>query len=206
MNSSRLVTLENTLRELPIIKKELARLTRELSPSLSYHSVAHTDDVIHEVLLFGYNDELSEKELRLLAISATFHDSGFLVKSFANEAIGADFAAMAMEAAGAYSKSDISLVTQMILDTEIHFGPTGPEFKTSSLLSGYLLDADLSNFGREDFFEKSKLIAQETNQSVEELKPSLIKFLNNHHWHTIAAQSLRQEQKEKNLAILEGGG
>lgn len=203
MKSSRLQSLESSLKELPIIKKELTILGRDLSPSLTYHSKAHTEDVIHEVLLFGIQDELSDKELHLLTIAACFHDSGFLVKPLENEAIGADFAAEAMDAEGVYTEDEITLVAQMILDTEIQWGLNGPEFMSSGLLSGYLLDADLSNFGRLDFFDKSILIAQETNQSVEELKPSLVKFLNNHHWHTLAAQSLRQEQKEKNLKQLE---
>jgi len=179
MNISRLDSLERSQKELPIVKKELARLAKGLSSSLTYHSVSHTEDVIHEVLLFGLKDGIEERELHLLVIAACFHDSGFLVKPMANEPIGAEFAAMAMETGSEYSTDEISLVSQMILDTEIIFGPGGPEFKSSGLLSGYLLDADLSNFGREDFFEKSKLFAEETNQSVDELKPSMIDFSKN---------------------------
>ena len=205
MSVSQLTSLEITLKKLPIIKKELEKLRRDLSPSLTYHSVLHSEDVLHECLLFGLHDNLPERELHLLAVAATFHDSGFLVKPQANEKLGADFAAMAMEDSKQYSNEEIKLVSQMICDTEIIMGESGPVFKSSTRLSGYLLDADLSNFGRKDFFDKAVLFAQETKQTVEDLRPSLIIFLKNHKWHTKAAAALRQEQKAANLAILSQG-
>lgn len=202
MDNDRLAQLEKTLRELPIIKKELAKLRNQLPSTLSYHSIQHTEDVLREALLFGIHDNLKDRDLELLAIAATFHDSGFLVKHFANEVYGADFAAVAMELSGSYEPEEAALVSRMILDTEIKQGPNGPDFLASTYLSGYLLDADVSNFGREDFFAKAQLIANETNQTIASMKPSLILLLQKHKWHTAAARMLREEQKARNLTLL----
>lgn len=202
MSDSNLDSLEKELRDLPIIAKELLRLRKGLPNNLKYHSHLHIEDVIHESLLFGLYDKLKERDLRLLAIAATFHDSGFLVKPHANEGIGADFAAIAMEESCEYSKEEILLVSQMIKDTEISWEASGPKFYTNTYLSGYLLDADLSNLGREDFFDKSKLIVLETNQSTTDLRETLINLMKHHKWHTKAAYRLREEQKKKNLECL----
>jgi hypothetical protein len=73
---------------------------------------------------------------------------------------------------------------------------------------GYMLDADVSNFGREDFFACMEKIAKETgvdlaNQtSRAKMYAFVINLLENHSWHTEGARTLRDDQKQKNLSFL----
>jgi uncharacterized protein len=190
-------------KEMPIVKRALNKLKTGLSEDLVYHSLLHTEDVISEVIFFATEDQLSEKDIELLVIAAVYHDYGFLVRYSENEIYGSDFAALAMEQSGAYSIEEIELVSKMILDTTIILTENGSKSVASTRLSGYLLDADLSNFGRDDFFEKLDLIAKEKNINSHVLCNSILKLLLNHEWNTAAAQMHRSEKKLYNLRKLE---
>ena len=191
------------LKKLPIVVSILERLRAELSPALTYHNVDHTLDVLEEVVLYASEANLDQASVELLVIAAAYHDAGFLFQANENESKGAELAAKAMRLDPKYSENQIELVQQMIVDTTMRVTPNGLVQIPSSELSGYLLDADLSNLGRTDFFEKGKLVLQELrlNSEKEFLKNSL-KMLMAHKWHTPTAHRLRQSQKEKNLIAL----
>lgn len=195
---------EKALRAHPLVGTALMRLRRELPSDLFYHSAAHTDDVLHEVLLFGQQDCLSSRELELLAIAAAYHDLGFVDKRTENEALGAELAVRAMEAAGGYLASEIQAVRVSILDTKVQMLPEGPRQVATSKLSSYLLDADVSNLGRDDFFDKADLVRQELGiaDRTQFLKGLKI-FLAAHRWYSPAAHALRAAGKERNRAALE---
>jgi predicted metal-dependent HD superfamily phosphohydrolase len=196
--------LENTLRAHPVVQVALARLQRELSPDLRYHTAAHTDDVLHEALLFGQHDCLSIRETELLAIAAAYHDLGFIDRRTENEGLGAELAVQAMERAGGYTPTEVHAVRVAILDTKVQMLPQGPRQISTSRLSNYLLDADVSNLGRDDFFEKADLVRQELGipDRTQFLK-GLKVFLAAHEWYSPAAHALRSAGKERNRAALE---
>lgn len=79
-------------------------------------------------------------------------------------------------------------------------------------LAQLLADADVSNFGREDYSEKSERVfeelvgmgkAQDTPEARVGFKKFGVNMLKTHKWNTEAARRLRDEQKAKNLAKLE---
>jgi len=190
------------LKALPIIKNGLAQLQKELPSHLVYHAYAHTEDVLAEAIRFAVVDCRSDRDLELLAIAATYHDAGFIQSPAANEPIGAQMALQAMKAHGGYSSEETTLVEQMILDTTLKDTLTGPRQVPSTDLSRYLLDADLSNFGREDFFDKGELQRQELGYDQEVFRRKSFELLNAHRWLTNAARSLRQTKKEENILLL----
>ena len=88
------------------------------------------------------------KERELLVVAAIHHDAGRHKKAL-NEPIGAELAAKAMSTAGGYTKREINTVKHMILDTTLLMDDCAQISNTD--LSPYLLDADLSNLGRQCF-------------------------------------------------------
>lgn len=183
-----------------IIDQIIAVLTRDLPSHLTYHAVAHTHDVISEVLLLGKLDKLNERELHLLHVAAAFHDAGHLNGPNEHETDGALMAQEAMRTEGGYSDQEISLVTQMILDTRLvnEGGKLIQQPKTD--LSAYLLDADLANLGRDDFRDKMVLAKAELlDKSAEQYYLDLLNIMQSKIWYSKAGKSLRSEKHRENM-------
>lgn len=187
----------------PLIAPVLRRLERELPDSLCYHNHAHTLSVLDDVILFALHDKRETRELELLSIGAAFHDAGFLKNRVDNEPIGALMAARVMEESGEYTPSEVQLVKEMIEDTKLFFVPSGAVRTVSSELSKYLLDADLSNLGREDFFEKNDCLLMETGLDPKLFHQHSLKLLKQHRWLTEAGTAFREAQRKRNLQIFE---
>ena len=190
------------LREHALIKGALTRLRGELPTDLLYHAYEHTEDVLSEAVRFALMDGLSERQIEILGIAAAYHDIGFVKSRSRNEPIGADEARAAMTSSGGYSEEDIALVCQMILDTALVDTPIGPRQVPSTDLSRYLLDADLSNLGRDDFFHKGELQRRELGQDLDAFRQNSLALLTAHSWLTDAARTLRQAKQDANLATL----
>lgn len=190
------------LEQIPIVTEILERLSVGLPSELTFHSYLHIQDVLREAVIFAVHDYRSERELELLAIAAAYHDSGFLEDQEDHEAIGAQMAEEAMRRSGEYAEDEISLVRTMILDTRLITTPTGLKQKARTRLSEYLLDADLSNFGRGDFFERLDAHYLEVGAEREEELETTLDLMTNHDWCTSAARALRQKKKEENIAEL----
>ena len=193
---------QGELRKHPVVQEALELLARELPGSLVYHSLSHTQDVLDEALRFGVTDTLSPRELELLAIAAACHDVGFVSTPLSNETVGAAFARERMEQHGGYTESEVALVERMILDTALVTNDEVPHQVASTRLSRYLLDGDLGNLGREDFFEKGELLRRELGVEVDTFWRDSLAFLTAHRWHTAAARTLRQERKDRNVQDL----
>ena len=187
--------------ESAVISPIIANLEKDLPDTLFYHTIVHTKDVLCESLKFGILGGLSDRQLELLAIAAAYHDSGYLVRMEDNEIIGAESAENAMREAGTYSDAEIKLVSDMIIDTKLN--DLGSLFvrTISSELAEYLLDADLSNLGREDFFKKGELLKKELNLSPEVFHTLTLKLIENHEWQTTAAEKLRGKQAIRNFEL-----
>lgn len=190
------------MRALPVVKTTLAVLKEQLPKELHYHGAPHTDDVLAEAMRFALLDKVSPRELELLAIAAACHDVGFVKSPVMNEPVGAAYARGEMTRVGGYSEEEISLVERMILDTALVETGAGPKQIPSTNLSRYLLDADLSNFGRDDFFDKGELQRKELGVDQDIFRRSSLSLLNAHRWLTNPARSLRQKKKEQNLGLL----
>jgi hypothetical protein len=158
--------------------------------------------VFDEAILFALTDNLPARDIELLAIAAACHDMGFVQSMVANEPIGAAFARQQMEKVGGYTTEEIAIVERMILDTTLVRSPEGFKQLPTTPLSRYLLDADLSNLGRDDFFEKGQLLRMELGLEPEPFNKAAYALVGNHAWHTPAAYALRQKKKEENVAAL----
>ena len=213
------IKIAKLIAKKPIIAKALEKLkTSALIKELDYHNFGHTDDVFHEAIFLvmanrqlGVND-LSEREIELLAIAAVYHDMGFAEQYEGNEKKGAEAAREAMAKIRGYTEEEIKTVEQAILDTTLRVGPGGAEgwFPTAgNKISAYLLDADVANFGREDFLDNMRDVFAELIRKIGWERINLKDFygrtqerLNAHKWHTQAAKRLWEEGKQKNLRIL----
>ncbi len=189
------------LLALPLVDQILRELAESLPSDLTYHSAAHTIDVLQETVRFAVHDGLSSRECELLAVAAAYHDAGFLVQPVDNELIGADRASEAMRKAGGFTEEEIAQVRSMILDTKLDVTGEGVQHPSSSL-AGYLLDADLGNLGRNDFWEKSELYRKELGAPAENFFGTAEQLLERHSYHTPAARELRNDQKLLNLIKL----
>jgi uncharacterized protein len=198
-------TLEQTYSHhlaLPIIARALDLLDRDLAVTLVFHSTLHTCDVIRETMRFALYDGLEEHELLLLAIAAAYHDTGFTQEHSHHEEIGAVLAREAMQSFETYSKEDMNCVETMIRDTRITQTDAGPLRSPNHALSGYLLDADLSNIGRDDFFEHLELFFCESSTPRLMLLKQMEKLLSNHQWFTAGGRYYREEGRKTNLKKL----
>jgi uncharacterized protein len=186
----------------PAIKEALDLLHAKLPPTLLYHSYSHTEDVLSEVVQLALVDNLSEREIELLGVAAAWHDIGFIWSNTNNEPLAAEAARNFLDGAKLFAAEEIDLVAQMILDTALV--PDGGSFKqvANSTLSRYLLDADLANFGRGDFFDKSELQRRELGEEVTSFRRKTLALIRNHRWLTPAAVSLWQAQKDANVSRL----
>lgn len=187
-----------------LIRGVFERLASEIPNELVYHNLAHTEDVLEETLLFALNDDLTEKEIELLAIGAAFHDAGFIVQADQHEKIGAELAVQAMRQYPQFSESDRHSVEVMIEDTVLTKYGISVEHCPTTKLSGYLIDADTSNLGRDDFFDKAELVRKEYDiDDKRKFYTNLLNLLRSHRWHTPAAHKMRMDKKEENQKKLE---
>lgn len=190
------------LKKHPAIKEALDLLRAKLPPSLLYHAYSHTEDVLCEVVQLAVTDNLPEREIELLGVAAAWHDLGFIWSNTNNEPLAAQACRSFLNGAKLFTVEEIDLIAQMILDTALV--PDGESFKQvpNSHLSRYLLDADLANFGRDDFFDKSELQRRELGEDVASFRKKTLALIQNHKWLTPAAVSMWQAKRDANVAKL----
>ena len=184
----------------PMVTGIVDRLRRELDASLSYHRPAHTEDVVQQALTLAKLDALDAHSMLLIAVAAAFHDAGFLVTRSGHESISADMATSAMAGDKRFSQTDIGLVADMIMDTQVY--QTGAVHRSNTPLSAWLLDADLANFGRDDFFEQFHLVALENKIEPECLISATIDLMDRHTWQSPAGSACFESKKRKNREAL----
>ena len=211
----RVQALTESLRQLPAVAHAFTMLEQQLPEGIWYHDVAHSTEVFEDVVKLAVVDSRSEKEIELLAIAAAFHDTGFIDTPVKNEPIGAEYAAKAMKAYG-YSDAEIATVGEAIMATQMQPVPEKQtlEQRKTNELSRYLLDADLSNFGKAIFPYKTVSVYNEifggNAHSIQDMaNPEGVKYLEgtsrllaHHEWQTEAAKSLYAATKADNTAII----
>lgn len=185
----------------PLVTETVDTLVSNLDPTLYYHSPAHTKDVLRQTLELAEADALDNRDVLLLAIAAAFHDAGFLKQRPKNEPIGAKMAVEAMAKSGRFSQGECDLVEQMILDTQLVM--EGPAQIANCRLSPWLLDADLANLGRDDFWDQTTLLAKELNIDLQHMLPMTQALMQRHDWQSPAGQRLFGEKKVANFVALE---
>jgi len=179
----------------------LARLERELSPALYYHSVTHTrDDVAVAVERLAAQEGVADEALLLLRTAAYFHDIGFVEQREQHELIGARMASEVLPHFG-YRPDQIALIHGMIMATRL---PQMPH----TLLERILADADLDVCGRDDFLMlngclRAELAASGSATGDREWYSGQLSFLQTHRYWTAAARGTRNQVKRANIVALE---
>ncbi len=178
----------------------LAKLKRDLSPTLYYHGLHHTLDVVDAVSKLAQAEDVTDTEsLTLLRTAALYHDCGFITTYQGHEAEGCRYARETLPQFG-YLSEQIEQICGMIMATKI---PQNPQ----NLFEEILCDADLDYLGRADFdpiasslFEELK----ERNFIRDEAAWNRIQvsFLESHHYWTKTATALRQSNKQERLNSL----
>jgi predicted metal-dependent HD superfamily phosphohydrolase len=177
----------------------IGRMRKELSPSLTYHTVEHTLDMYQAALrLMKMEHFEDEHEGLLIETAAIYHDAGMLISYNDHETQSVLIAGEKLPAFG-YSRTDIDEIAGLILVTRLPQMPV-------TLPEKILCDADLDSLGRNDFFIQSFELQLEWKlngilvTTLEEWLRSEVRFFTNHEYFTESGKALRQDQKRKNLA------
>jgi uncharacterized protein len=177
----------------------LQRLTEGLSPTLYYHSVNHTLDVVQASIMLASKEQIAEEDTAMLVTASLYHDSGFLFQGLGHEAISCTIARESLPRFG-YDENSVEKICGMIMATKV---PQKPHTKLEQILC----DADLDYLGRDDFFEIAEKLYQEmiaagTIENEDAWNKLQIDFLQKHHYFTPTAIQLRSRKKAENLNIL----
>ena len=108
-------------------------------------------------------------------------------------------ASSAMSNSGRFTIEEQHLVAQMILDTK--FMRDGPAQISQTRLSPWLLDADLSNIGSENFWESTRLLALELNLNFNEMLPITHDLMTRHAWLSPAGKRVYKAGNAKFIVI-----
>jgi uncharacterized protein len=179
----------------------LLRLKQELPATLFYHSLQHTrDDVAPAALHIARRMDVNGDDLLLVRTAALFHDIGYLVQREQHEAIGVDMCQRVLPGFG-YSSGQIGKIAGMIMATRL---PQSPR----DTLEAIVADADLDSLGRTDFLRTSlnlrrELAEQGIVRTDEEWFAGQREFLRGHTYFTRAARVLRDDGKQRNIALLD---
>ncbi|MGG7665037.1 HD domain-containing protein [Dyadobacter sp. BHUBP1] len=181
----------------------LERLEKELDPTLFYHGIHHTLDVVQAsaeiAALEGITDEES---LTLLRTAAFYHDSGFMDTYQGHEEAGCALAREVLPGFG-YTEGQIGAICGMIMATKI---PQSPK----NMLERIICDADLDYLGRDDFegiaatlFEELKV--RDMVEDIPAWDAVQVRFLEAHCYWTPSEQKRRDATKEQHLQQLKNG-
>jgi len=180
-------------------KKSWDLLQSELPVELHYHSIRHTRSALKNCEEYIRYFNIDSYQSKLLRIGILLHDIGFTVSLDDHELEGAKIANELMTEFD-FAKSDIKLVTQLILATKL------PQ-KPKNLLERIICDVDLDYLGRKDFYQISDLLYKELLERSDffdktQWNKIQIEFLEKHTYHTEFARKRRQGLKEQRIAEL----
>lgn len=178
----------------------LQKLRDDLDPRLTYHSVAHTEDVLRQAERIAISERITDCRLLLLVkVAALFHDTGFLRTYTGHEAKSCEIMKQHLDRQ-LFTDGEIELLENMIMAARIPQSPyTLPE--------KIMCDADLDYLGREDFDFMSNRLKQELFsyriiKTVEEWDELQIRFLESHLYFTHTSNKERFHVKMQHLQKL----
>ena len=175
------------------------QLRQHLSPTLYYHGLHHTLDVVAQAEVLADAEGVTNPEQRaLLRTAALYHDAGFLSTYKDHEEAGCALVRQVLPGFG-YSAAQVETVCQLILTTKV------PQSPGLNPLAQLLCDADLDYLGRPDFWPISRTLFRELH--ARQLVPDEHawnqiqgKFLGQHRYWTRTAHTRREAAKQERLA------
>lgn len=179
-----------------IYQQVISRLTAELSPHLTYHSVAHTKYVLKKAIYIAEKENLPQIELELLKIAALYHDVGFIFGPENHEEKGCEIMRNDLFNYG-FSETQIEEIAEMIRATKIPQQPTSHAAKI-------LADADLEYLSTTLFEEVGEYLFQELRHFIPEFTRKKwndiqVNFIGNHKYHTAFCKRYKEFRKINNL-------
>jgi len=183
------------------LKSGMLKLLRtDLDPRLTYHSPAHTEDVLQQVERIAAAENITDKRLlHLMRIAALFHDTGFLRAYEGHEEISCTIMRERL-GNGKLDESELKMIDRMIMATRLPQSPaTLPEMT--------ICDADLDYLGRDDFESISNALKTEflfygVIKDEEEWDRLQISFFNSHQYFTKTSIRDRCPVKLQHLELL----
>lgn len=175
----------------------LEELRKYLPDEMTYHSIHHTQEVVHCANEIAQKQNLTEDELEILNVAAWFHDVGYIKSSEEHEKWGAK---MAREFLGSieYPGDKIEQVEGCILATQM---PQNPKNNIEQIIC----DADLMHLADKDYFQKADLLHKEIEKTKlctipeKEWMQMNQEFLNSHCFFTEYAQKTYEAAVKENL-------
>ncbi|MDX5347023.1 MAG: DUF5706 domain-containing protein [Hymenobacteraceae bacterium] len=126
---------------------------QKLSKKLVYHNYKHTFETVNEARELGKEIKLSDNDMEALLLAAWFHDTGYVELYQGHEQESAKMARQFLQE-HQYPEDRIAVVESCILATK-HGSAT------SNTLQELLVDADMSNIGKDTFFSTAELLRVE---------------------------------------------
>ena len=183
------------------LKSRILRLLRSgLDPRLTYHSQAHTEDVLHQVERIAAAEKITDNRLLLLMrIAALFHDTGFLRTYKGHEKESCVIMLTTIDN-NAFDETEIDIIKGMIMATKI---PQMPQ----SLPEMIICDADLDYLGRNDFEAisnalKKEFLAYGVIKNEPEWDRLQVSFFDSHKYFTPSSIRDRCPVKMQHLELL----
>lgn len=175
-------------------------LQNDKCKNLPFHNYTHTQEVIDNVFLISDALGIQPDEVKLIAIAACFHDTGFSVTYEGHEEVSKNLAATYL-AKTKCTRSEIERVCSYIEATAM---PQTPH----DIHARILCDADLFHLGTPDFLFKNLLLRKEwelfcdTAMTDGEWQLLNIKFLEEHRFKTTYGKEVLEKGKQENLIKL----
>ncbi len=183
------------------LKSQILRMLRTgLDPRLTYHSPAHTEDVLRQVERIADDENITESRLLLLMrIAALFHDTGFLRTYKGHEKVSCLILYETIDPCQ-FKEDEIKIMNGMIMATKI---PQQPR----SLPEMIICDADLDYLGRNDFNNisntlKNEFFAYQVIKNEEEWDQLQVNFFESHNYFTASSVRDRCPKKLQHLEKL----
>ena len=179
----------------PIHDHVVAMLKAGLPPSLSYHNISHTLDVMQQCYIIATEEGITDHQtLFELQVAALYHDTGFLYVYYGHEEKGCDIAREQLPGFG-FSAAAIERICELIMATKV---PQRP----NTHLQEIICDADLDYLGRPDFFEtgnnlRLELIAFNFITDEHDWDERQLQFIQSHHYFTQTSRNKREPEKKK---------
>ncbi len=171
------------------------------TPTLAFHNLDHTKNVVKHTQEIAAHYNISEKENLILEAAAWFHDTGHLFTEPAkHEEMSVDVMKKFMK--------DFVDDDQVIADIEGCIMATKFPRNPENLLQQIICDADTYNFGTKDFKETNKKAFEELKLRNGGANPAkfdedTIQLLQTHTYYTSYCNELLNKRKNKNQEKIE---
>ncbi len=176
-------------------------LTLKLDKRRYFHGLEHTEEVVGNAYKLARLEACPDSDVEILLSAAWFHDTGYIRGGKGHEKESVKIASQFLQLLGV-SQMFVGSVQRLILSTMLPPKPV-------DLLEEIICDADLGHLGSSGYWRWELKLRQEleladnihmadgrwANQNID--------FFRNHHYFTIHAQALWDDQKKRNLRIMQ---